>query len=166
MITTGTEAKRAAAISAPQKKTSPRMSSVAMPTGGLFGGGRDKRQGIDEVAPGQSEREDGDRKKPRYGDRQDNPDERLGAGGPIHHGALLQLFGDGAEITHQQPRPERDQEGGVSKNQGPEAVPKPPKKATTRERGMKSKVGGYQVGEENGHSKKLGRPGTEGGATA
>src|SRR5208337_5126008 len=122
MITTGTEARRAAAIRAPQENVPSNEFRGNAHRENFLGGGGNKRQGIDEVAPGQSKREDGDCKEPRYGDGQDNPDERLDASGPIHHGALLQLFRDGTEVTHLQPGPKGNQEGRVSKNQGPEAV--------------------------------------------
>src|SRR5262249_49756907 len=89
---------------------------------GLLLGRREEDQGVDELVPGQGEREDPGRQDAGNGDREDDPYHRPEPGGPVDAGALLQLLGDRLEIAHQQPRGERDQERRIREDQRPRRV--------------------------------------------
>src|SRR6266852_2239360 len=79
-------------------------------------------QGVDELVPGQREREDPGREDARHRDRKDDADHGPEARGPVDAGALLQLLGNGLEVAHEEPRAEGNQERRVREDERPRRV--------------------------------------------
>src|ERR1700730_17814077 len=59
-----------------------------------------EHQGVDELVPRQREAEDAGGEDARHGDRENDVDHRLPTGRAVDERALLELLGDGIEITH------------------------------------------------------------------
>src|SRR5262245_41581336 len=79
-------------------------------------------QGVDELVPGQREREDPRGQDARHRDREDDPEHRAEARRAVDARALLQLARDGLEVSHEEPGAERDQERRIGEDQRPRGV--------------------------------------------
>ena len=109
---------------------------------------RDEREGVDELVPRQREGEDARRDEPGHRERQDDLHEDLPARGAVDQRALLQLERDRAEVAHQEPRAERDQERGVREDEGPARVEETELEDDGRERDEEDRRR-HEVGEED-----------------
>src|SRR5213594_4940616 len=83
---------------------------------------REEDERVDELVPRQREGEDPRREDAGHGDREDDPHHRAEARRAVDPRALLELLGDRLEISHEEPRTERDQERRVRQNQRPRRV--------------------------------------------
>src|SRR5919106_5975034 len=83
---------------------------------------REKDEGVDELVPGQGEREDPGRQDARHRDGEDDADHGAEPAGAVDAGALLELLGDRLEVAHQQPGTEGDQEGRIGEDQRPRRI--------------------------------------------
>ena len=86
--------------------------------------------------------------RPGHRERQDDLGEYLPARRAVDQRAFLQLVGDGAEIAHQQPGAERDQEGRVGEDQRPARVEEAQLRHDGGERDEQDRRR-HQVGEED-----------------
>src|SRR6478609_5273236 len=70
---------------------------------GLLLGRREEHKCVDELVPREREGEDARREDAGHGDRQDDVDHRLPAGGAVDARAFLELLRDRLEVAHHQP---------------------------------------------------------------
>ena len=82
----------------------------------------DEHEGVEELVPGQREREDRRGDEAGGGEGQEHADEGGGAGGAVDERGLLELVGQRLEEADQEPGAEGDGEGRVGEEQGAEVV--------------------------------------------
>src|SRR6185295_12170159 len=82
----------------------------------------EEHERVDELVPGQGEREDARGQDSGHRDREDDAHHGPEAGGPVDPRALLELLGNGLEVAHEEPGTERNQERGVGEDQGPRGI--------------------------------------------
>lgn len=75
-----------------------------------------------KLVPGGEEDVDGRGREAREGQGQDHPVEGLEGRGPVHHGRLLQLLGNGGEEAPEDPDAQGNEEGGVGEDKPPVAA--------------------------------------------
>ena len=86
---------------------------------------RNESERINEFVPRQRESEDARRNQPGHCERQDDLDQDLPARGAVDQRTFLQFVRDRAEVAHQQPGAERNQESRVSQDQRPLGIEDP-----------------------------------------
>ena len=113
--------------------------------------GRHERQRVDELVPGQREREYARRDETGDRERQDDLDQDLQAGRAVDQRAFLELERDRLEIPHQEPRAERDQERRVREDQREARVEE---LQLVDDRGQRDEQDRRrdEIGEENAHA--------------
>src|SRR5258705_5782656 len=82
----------------------------------------DEHERVEELVPGEREREDGGGDQPGSGQSQQHAHERGHPPGPVDEGGLLQLVGQGLEEADEQPGTERHREGRVGEEQRREVI--------------------------------------------
>src|SRR5262245_399680 len=88
----------------------------------LFLGRGEEDEGVDELVPGQGEREDARGEDAGDGDRKDDPDHGPETGGSVDARALLEFLGDGLEVAHEEPGGEGDEERRIGQDESPRRV--------------------------------------------
>src|SRR6185503_7735985 len=84
-----------------------------------------ERERVDELVPRQREGEERRAHESGHRDGQDDAPQCLDARGAVHHRALLDLLGHGAEVADEQPGAERNEKGRVREHERPLRIAQP-----------------------------------------